>query len=312
MSSPDFKEKLSKRVDYIENILGRFLPEETGNAKTLEEAMNYSVTAGGKRLRPMLVMEAYKMFAGVPEDEINVPEYVCAAMAAIECLHNYSLVHDDLPAMDNDEYRRGRLTTWKVYGDAMGVLAGDGLLNYAFEILFKAADDAAENDPEMAARIVKAGRIFSEKAGFRGMIGGQCADLEAEGKGKNVTDSELIFIHEHKTACLIEAALMMGAVLGGADRNGIRTMEECGHNVGIAFQIQDDYLDVYGDFSSLGKSIGSDAANGKVTYVTLCGPEKSLQQVATLSSNAEENLKSIGKENKFLEELIMSLIKRNK
>lgn len=312
MSNKNFNDEVKKRVEFIEDVIKHYLPEEKGNAKTLEEAMNYSVTAGGKRLRPMLVMESYKLFAGLDEDEFNIPEPVEAAMAAIECLHNYSLVHDDLPAMDNDGYRRGRLTTWKVYGDAMGVLAGDGLLNYAFEILFKAADDVADTDPQMAAKIVKAGKIFSEKAGYRGMIGGQCADLEAEGRGKDVTQMDLFYIHEHKTACLIEAALMMGAVLGGADRNGIKIMEECGHNIGIAFQIQDDYLDVYGDFSSLGKSIGSDEANGKVTYVTLCGPENSLKQIETLSSTAIEVLNSLGNKNRFLEDLIISLVKRNK
>ena len=306
-----FNNELNKRVEYIENVISGYLPKEEGNASVLYEAMNYSVLAGGKRLRPMLVLEAFRMYSdgGFPV----IPEAVTAAMTAIECIHTYSLVHDDLPAMDNDEYRRGRLTTWKVYGDAMGILAGDGLLNYAFEILGKAAEDEFDKkDFVMAERVVRAGRILADKAGSRGMIGGQTADLLAEGRGTEVSSDELMYIHEHKTACLIQAALMMGAVLGGATVKQLEEIERCGYNIGIAFQIQDDILDITGTIEELGKPIGSDEANGKVTYVTINGLEKSQRDVERLTAEAEGILAETEGSHEFLDELVKSLIGRKK
>lgn len=311
MDEAFFKEELNKKVSFIETILESYLPKEEGAASVLFEAMNYSVRAGGKRLRPMLVLEGYKLFSG--NDFTDVPDIVKAAMTAIECIHTYSLVHDDLPAMDNDEYRRGRLTTWKVYGDAMGILAGDGLLNYAFEIINRAAvAEFDKKDYVAAERIVRAGKVLSDKAGSFGMIGGQTADLIAEGKNDKLSANELLFIHEHKTACLIQASLMMGAILGGAEDWQISSLENCGYNVGIAFQIQDDILDVIGDTSELGKKVGSDAANDKVTYVTLYGLEKSKSDVEALSRQAEALLEKIGGEHDFLNSLVMSLINRRK
>lgn len=311
MDAEIFNKVLKDKVDEIENIISGYLPAEEGPASHLYEAMNYSVTAGGKRLRPMMVMEAYKMFAG--EGFPIIPEAVTAAMTAIECIHTYSLVHDDLPAMDNDEYRRGRLTTWKVYGDAIGVLAGDGLLNYAFEILTKAIrNEFDKKDYQTAERLTKASEILASKAGSFGMIGGQTADLEAEGKGSEVKLEELIYIHEHKTACLIQAALMMGAVLGGANEAQLSAIERCGYNVGIAFQIQDDILDVIGSTEELGKKVGSDAANDKVTYVTLKGLEQSQKDVEDLSREAESILSEIEGDHEFLDTLVMSLVTRRK
>ena len=311
MDAACFKNELDKRVEYIENVIGGYLPEETGNASKVFAAMNYSVLAGGKRLRPMLVLETYRMFAG--EGFPIVPDAVTAAMAAIECVHTYSLVHDDLPAMDNDEYRRGRLTTWKVYGDAIGILAGDGLLNYAFEILNEAAvKEFEKKDAVMAQRLIRAAACLSKKAGSFGMIGGQTADLEAEGKGNSVKLDELMFIHEHKTACLIQAALMMGAILGGADDDQLNAMERCGYNVGIAFQIQDDILDIIGNTEELGKKVGSDAANDKVTYVTLKGLEQSKADVELLSNEAEAILAGIEGDHEFLDALVLSLVTRRK
>ena len=234
-------------------------------------------------------------------------------MAALEMIHTYSLVHDDLPAMDNDMYRRGKKTTWAVYGDAFGVLAGDGLLNYAFETAAGALK-ACEERESLAdfKKVSKALAILGEKAGIYGMIGGQTADIEAEGQKEAVTGEQLMFIHEHKTAALIEAAMMIGAVLAGAEKEKVEALEKCASNVGIAFQIQDDILDVIGDSRELGKNVGSDAQNHKQTYVTIFGLEKSKEDVAALSEEAVEILKAAGGEQGFLEQLILELIHRRK
>ena len=306
MDKQQFESLLDKKVIEIEDILNRHLPEPKGLQKTVFEAMEYSCLSGGKRLRPIILIESYKLFSGKSEITYEVE---CFA-AAIEFIHSYSLVHDDLPAMDNDEFRRGRLTTWKMYGDGMGVLAGDALLNYAFETAFGAA--AGIDDALTLSRIVKAGAMLSEKSGSYGMIGGQCADLEAEGKGSGVTIGDLLFIHEHKTACLIEAALMVGGILGGADKDQIETLRKIGSNVGIAFQIRDDILDVIGNVEELGKKTGSDAQNDKATYVTLKGIEESEAEAKSLSKEAEELLKSLPGDKEFLTMLIDSLIGRTR
>ena len=310
MNDIELKNQLQEKVAEIEKIIYAGLPEEKGYARTVFEAMNYSVKVGGKRLRPMLVLESYRMFSGNYD---SIPENVAAAMCAIEYIHTYSLVHDDLPAMDNDEYRRGHKTTWNVYGDAMGILAGDGLLNYAFETILKTASKlSADGEYIEAGKTVRAADMLANKAGSFGMIGGQTADLEAEGRGDDVSLDDLLFIHEHKTACLIEAALMMGAVLGGAGEAEIKLMEECGHNIGIAFQIQDDILDIIGTLEELGKEIGSDAENDKVTYVTINGMEKSVTDVLALSGGAIDILKSVRGNHDFLEALVLSLTTRRK
>ena len=295
--------EMNDRVREIEDILQSYLPKEEGYQFTVLKAMNYSVLAGGKRLRPMLMQEVYRIFGGTAR-------IIEPFMAAIEMIHTYSLVHDDLPAMDNDEYRRGRETTWKVYGDAMGILAGDGLLNYAFETAIKAFDMVNTNTGEML-KVAKALQILAKKAGVYGMIGGQTADIEAE-KQNTLTTEQLLFIHEHKTAALIQASMMVGAVLAGATEEEVAAVEKCAYNIGIAFQIQDDILDVIGDSSELGKLVGSDAQNHKQTYVTLNGLEKSSEDVKRLS---EEALKMIGEfkgEHSFLEKLVRELIHRRK
>lgn len=295
--------EMNDRVRKIEEILQSYLPKEEGYQFTVLKAMNYSVLAGGKRLRPMLMQEVYRIFGGTAR-------IIEPFMAAIEMIHTYSLVHDDLPAMDNDEYRRGRETTWKVYGDAMGILAGDGLLNYAFETAIKAFDMVNTNTGEML-KVAKALQILAKKAGVYGMIGGQTADIEAE-KQNTLTTEQLLFIHEHKTAALIQASMMVGAVLAGATEEEVAAVEKCAYNIGIAFQIQDDILDVIGDSSELGKLVGSDAQNHKQTYVILNGLEKSSEDVKRLS---EEALKMIGEfkgEHSFLEKLVRELIHRRK
>lgn len=305
----NFDKELSTRVTEIENIIQNYLPEEEGYPKTVLQAMNYSVLAGGKRLRPMLLMETFRLFGG----EGKLPE---PFMAAIEMLHTYSLVHDDLPAMDNDEFRRGRKTTHVVYGEAMAILAGDGLLNYAFETALSAFHMAAQAEeeakPALYAAIAEAMQIFAGKAGIYGMIGGQTADIEAEDSPECVTKELLLYIHEHKTAALIQSAMMIGAVLAGASKEDTGKIEKIAYNVGIAFQIQDDILDVTSSMEVLGKPVGSDEKNNKKTYVTLAGIEQSKQDVAEISQEAVNLLQSFGSRNEFLELLVKQLITREK
>lgn len=295
--------KLEDKVKEVEQIIGKYLPEEKGYQKTVIQAMNYSILAGGKRLRPMLLQETYRMFQGT--GEVAEP-----FMAAIEMVHTYSLVHDDLPCMDNDEYRRGKKTTHVVYGEGMAVLAGDGLLNFAFETAAKAFSFAEEK--EEFDRIAKALSVFGQKAGIYGMIGGQTADIEAEDMGDGVTEEQLLFIHEHKTAALIQSAMMIGAILAGASKEEVGRIEKCAYNIGIAFQIQDDILDVTSSLEVLGKPTGSDEKNHKLTYVTMHGLEESKRQVAALSEEAVGILKGFSHRNAFLETLVEQLIYREK
>ena len=300
-----FKDELKQKTEQIEVILTECLPHEEGIQKTVLEAMNYSVAAGGKRLRPMLMAEATALFC----NEGEVPA-LHAFMAALEMIHNYSLVHDDLPAMDNDEYRRGRKTTHIVYGEGMAVLAGDGLLNYAFETAARAFDSAGTK--EQYKQIALSLQILGRKAGIYGMIGGQCADLEAEEAQEAMTDEMLLFIHEHKTAALIQAAMMIGATLAGASPSDVEKLEKCAYNIGLAFQIQDDILDVTSSLEVLGKPVGSDEKNHKLTYVVLHGVEESREKVETLSKEAIDILTSFPRRNLFLEELVRQLIYREK
>ncbi len=304
----DFNKQLGIKVKEIEKVIASFLPEETGYQKIVLEAMNYSILAGGKRLRPMLMLETYRLFGG--KGKVIEP-----FMAAMEMIHTYSLVHDDLPAMDNDEYRRGRKTTHVVYGEAFAILAGDGLLNMAFETAIKAfsleAAEEGEFKPGLFLGIAKALDVLAYKAGVNGMIGGQTADIAAEEKGE-ITLEELLYIHENKTAALIQASMMIGAILAGASEREIERIEKCAYNVGIAFQIQDDILDVIGTQEELGKPIGSDEKNNKQTYVTINGMEQSVAQVKALSEEALEIIESVGGDSAFLKELIISLIHRTK
>lgn len=297
----NFEKELKEKTVHMEEILGTFMPKEEGLQKTVIKAMNYSAMAGGKRLRPMLMEETYKMFDG--SGELIEP-----FMAAIEMIHNYSLIHDDLPAMDNDEYRRGRKTTHVVYGEGMAVLAGDGLLNYAFETACRAFERAKTY--EEYQRVASALTVLGKKAGIYGMIGGQCVDIEAENMQKDLTGELILFIHEHKTAALIQGAMMIGAILAGADNEQVAAIEKCAYNIGIAFQIQDDILDITGSMEVLGKPVGSDEKNNKITYVTIYGLEKSKEKTAALSSEAISILASFPIRNLFLEKLVEQLIYR--
>ena len=295
----DINQEIAKRAARIEEILRFYLPKEEGYQKTVIEAMNYSVLAGGKRLRPMLMQETYILFGG--RSKVIEP-----FMAAIEMIHTYSLVHDDLPAMDNDEYRRGKKTTHAVYGEAMGVLAGDALLNYAFETALKAFELEPDN-----RGIVKAMQILAEKAGIYGMIVGQTVDVESE-NSMDITKEKLDFIYRLKTGALIESSMLIGAVLAGATRNEQKIIEETAQAVGLAFQIQDDILDVTGTMEVLGKPIGSDEKNHKVTYVTFEGMDKAKSDVAKISQKAIEHMGSLVVKNEFLTELLQFLISREK
>lgn len=297
----NFAEELRERTEQAEAIVCRHLPQRMGRQQTVVEAMCYSVTAGGKRLRPLLMLETFRMFGG---KSAAIEPF----MAAIEMIHTYSLVHDDLPAMDNDEYRRGKLTTHAKYGHAMGILAGDGLLNWAFETAFCAFD--CEEDADGLRRVAKALRILGEKAGVCGMIGGQVVDVQSTGQA--VDEETLLFIYELKTGALLEASMMIGAVLAGAAEEEIKTVEQIASDVGKAFQIRDDILDVTSTLEVLGKPVNSDDRNEKTTYVTRKGLAQAEKDVETISGRAMERLASLPYKNEFLLELIRSLIYREK
>ncbi len=296
----NISEEITKRASDIETRIKGFLPEQYEYQKTIVDAMSYSVLAGGKRLRPMLMEASYQMFGGEGEE-------LDAFMAAIEMIHTYSLVHDDLPAMDNDLYRRGKKTTHAVYGEAMGVLAGDALLNFAFETV---ADAMVRSAGDM--RVAKAFAVLAKKAGIYGMIGGQVVDVESEKKGQQIDRDCLDFIYRLKTGALIEASFMIGAILAGASEEEVSLMEEAGTKLGLAFQIQDDILDVTSSLEVLGKPIGSDARNEKATYVAFEGLEKAGAEVERLSREAVAILDGFKREHTFLRELFMYLIHRDR
>lgn len=308
-----FEELLKKKTIDTEAIVKDFLPRETGYQKTVIEAMNYSFLAGGKRLRPLIMHETYKAFGG--NSDVVKP-----FMAALEMIHNYSLVHDDLPEMDNDELRRGMPTTHVKYGAGMAVLAGDGLLNYAFEKAFEAFDEVG--DLEGYIRVSRALKILGNKAGIYGMIGGQTLDVEAEEKDLTLDKDGILFIDENKTAALLEAAFMIGGMLAGAEDEDIITLEKIGSNLGIAFQLQDDILDITSTTEVLGKPVGSDERNNKRTYISLEGLEKTMDDQAKLSKEAVELLEELQekltggeaciKACNFLKDLIISLVERKK
>lgn len=296
----NFKQETDNKVADIEQVIAAYLPKEEGYQSTVLQAMNYSIHAGGKRIRPLLMSETYRMFGG--KDKVIEP-----FMAAIEMIHTYSLVHDDLPAMDNDEYRRGRKTTHVVYGEAMGILAGDALLNYAFETAVQAYDIAPGHQG-----IPRALKILAKRAGINGMIGGQTADIEAEHKQSEMNEEQLLFIHENKTGALIQSAMSIGAVLAGADDAAVGRMEECALDIGVAFQIQDDILDITSTTEMLGKPVGSDARNEKTTYVSLKGIEQASEDVKRYSKHAIDILKGYSGEDEYLLMLVQSLITRVK
>lgn len=301
LNKSQFMEELQRKVEHINNVLEKFLPVEEGQQRIIFEAMNYSVRAGGKRLRPILMEETYHMFGG--SSAVIEP-----FMAAIEMIHTYSLVHDDLPAMDNDEYRRGKKTTHAVYGEAMGILAGDALLNLAYETAAKAFDMEVAD-----ARVARAFTVLAKKAGVYGMVGGQVVDVESEKSDDcPITREKLDFIYRLKTGALIESSMMIGAILAGASSDEVSRVEQIAAKLGLAFQIQDDVLDVTSTLEVLGKPVGSDEKNNKATYVTFEGLDKAVSDVERISKEAEEQLDDLGYDDAFLKELFEYLIHREK
>lgn len=291
-------ERLNEKVTAVEAVIHKYMPKPEGYAKTVLAAMNYTMDAGGKRLRPLLMQEVYKMFGGSGEE-------IEPFMAAIEMIHTYSLVHDDLPALDNDDYRRGRKTAHIVYGESMAILAGDALLNYAYETAAKAFDLT-----EDLKKATEAYKVLARKPGIYGMVGGQTADVELTGKA--LTNDELEYIYENKTGALIEASMMIGAIMGGAADAEVAKIERLAGLVGKAFQIQDDILDIEGNEAELGKPLHSDEENGKVTYVTLHGLLQAKEDAKVLSEEAVAILDAFPQQNTFLHELILSLVNRRK
>lgn len=335
----EFQPELELRVQEIERVIKQYMPIEIGIQKTVLDAMDYTMSAGGKRIRPLLMKTVYDML--VDSNSLTVTEsnnkretsdnyrdcmkgIIEPFMAAIEMIHTYSLIHDDLPALDNDDYRRGRKTAHVVFGEDIAILAGDGLLNYAYETAakaFSAIDEiyADSNDmdsiiEELAIRrcVENAITILAKNPGVYGMIGGQTVDVELTGKTLN--EEQLYYIYKNKTGALIEAAMTIGAVLAGASKNVIANISETAYNIGMAFQIQDDILDETATFEELGKPIHSDKDSGKVTYVTIHGMEASLEQVERLSGLAIDSINEYGDNDntKFLVELVKYLIHRKK
>lgn len=291
----NFKEELLEKTKAVEERIETYLPAEEGFSETMAKAMNYSMTAGGKRLRPLLLQETYRLFGG--EEDVG------PFMAGMEMIHTHSLIHDDLPALDNDTYRRGKKTTHVVFGEAMGILSGDALLNYAYEVMLQGVLDFPHRD-----RAVEAVRIIAGKTGIFGMLGGQGVDVENE--GKPLTLPMLNYIYKNKTSALIEASMMAGAVLAGAESEKVRKIEQIANLVGIAFQIQDDILDVTSTDEVLGKPVGSDEKNHKTTYVTLLGLGAARDESQRLSEEALQLLDSLEEENLFLKTLLQELINR--
>ena len=294
----NFQDKLKEKTGRAEEVIKKYLPKEEGFAKNMAQAMNYSMLAGGKRLRPLLMEETYRLFGG--EEKVIEP-----FMAGMEMIHTHSLIHDDLPAIDNDDYRRGRLTTHKVYGEAMGVLSGAALLNYAYEVMLQAFALTEEKE-----RVIKALTLMANKTGIYGMLGGQSVDVEND--GKPLTKEMLDYIYRNKTSALIEAAMMTGAVLAGAEEKEVEIIGEAAGKIGLAFQIQDDILDVTSTEEELGKPVHSDEKNNKVTYVSLFGIQEASRQVKKLSEEAVFLIRGLYQKNEFLCTLIQELVSRRK
>jgi geranylgeranyl diphosphate synthase type II len=293
----DFKNLLDRQVQLIDHALELALPKENGYQDIVFESMRYSVFAGGKRLRPILMLAACDFVGGYEKD---VLPFCCA----IEMIHTYSLIHDDLPAMDDDDFRRGKPTNHKVYGEGIAVLAGDGLLNYAYEIMLQSI---LQDSSDPKRKITAMGEI-ARAAGIYGMIGGQVVDLASE--NKSIDGDTLDYIHNHKTAALIVAAIRAGAIIGGADDHTLHCLTEYGKCIGLGFQITDDLLDILGNEQKLGKKVGSDIENHKSTYPSIHGIDPSIAKVQELFRKSLAALQEYDHKSAFFANLADYLVKR--
>lgn len=276
----DFKTYLKEKKEQVDTALALYLPEVADLTSDLMKSMRYSVFAGGKRLRPILCLAGANTVGAL---ESNVMPAACA----LEMIHTYSLIHDDLPAMDDDNYRRGKPTNHKVFGEGVAILAGDLLLTYAFELMASAAP-SVEN-PTMLLNVM---RIIAEAAGFRGMIGGQMIDLECENRKVDLSTVEEM--HRKKTGALLTASVKVGALLGGADGDELKRFEDYGYHFGLAFQITDDLLDIVGNFKEMGKKPGSDLEKNKMTYPALLGVDGSREAAEMHVKKAVEAISPYG------------------
>ncbi|MDK2798695.1 MAG: geranylgeranyl diphosphate synthase, type [Clostridiales bacterium] len=295
----EFKQALNEKINFINMHLNRYVPEKENYQSNIYRAMRYSLFAGGKRLRPVITIACCEIVGG------NV-NFAIPLACAIEMIHTYSLIHDDLPAMDNDDFRRGQLTNHKKFGEAIAILAGDALLNKAFEV---AVDESIKNGVNLE-RAMKAISVIANASGSEGMIGGQVVDLEAE--NKEIDEQHLKYMHLHKTGALIIASAEAGAIIGGATEDELQALAEYSKNIGLAFQIQDDILDIEGDQEILGKPIGSDINNKKSTFVSLMGMDKSKAMVRDLTDKALDKLKIFPNREWFLAELANYLVNRRR
>ncbi|WP_010252615.1 polyprenyl synthetase family protein [Acetivibrio cellulolyticus] len=294
----NFKENQQRYADLVNAFLDNYVKENDLLEKSVYSAMRYSLLAGGKRLRPVLALAVCELLGG---DINEVMPFACA----IEMVHTYSLIHDDLPAMDNDDFRRGKLTNHKKFGEAIAILAGDGLLNLAFELMI---ESTATDNCNNAVQKVKAMSYIAKSSGIHGMIAGQVIDTESE--NKEVAYETLEYMHKCKTGALIKAPVVSSAIICNASEEDLRSLEAYAGNLGLAFQIKDDILDVEGSTEKLGKKVGSDESNKKTTYVSLYGLEKSKQMLRETTEEAIKNIGKFGPNANFLRELAEYLIVR--
>ncbi|MGL4914267.1 MAG: polyprenyl synthetase family protein [Romboutsia sp.] len=292
----EFQAVLKEKALYVEGLLKKYMPKEDGYQKTIMEAMNYSLSAGGKRLRPILTLEACKIVGGNEEDVIPFA-------VAIEMIHTYSLIHDDLPALDNDDLRRGRKTNHIVYGEDMAILAGDALLNYAFEVMLSSS--IGKTNPDKYLRAINE---IAKTSGIYGMIGGQVVDVQSE--DKQISKEKLDYIHNNKTAAIIIGCMRAGAIIGDATCEQLEDITKYAKNIGLSFQIVDDILDIVGDEAKLGKKVGSDIENNKSTYPSLLGLEKSKEIANSLIGEAKDSINKLSEDVKFLNGLAEYIIDR--
>lgn len=294
----DFQTSFARKIELTDEYLHKYLDAKSNAEPIILDAMRYSVFAGGKRIRPILMMSAYEMLAS---DTDAVMPFACA----IEMLHTYSLIHDDLPAMDNSDLRRGKPTNHMVFGEAIAVLAGDALLNYAFEVML----DGAMQYPQRTNDMLRAMAYFASCSGIEGMIGGQVIDIESE--NKQIDKAVLRTLHEKKTGALIRASVVCAAIIGGASEAELSALESYALNLGLAFQVKDDILDVEGNAAELGKPVGGDGDLNKNTYVSLYGINEAKLMLKKYSDLAKKSLEIFGERAKFLLDMADYLLERS-